>query len=367
MANKALQICGIRGIPAEHGGFETFAERLALYLAQREWDVTVYCQVDASQPAREYMWNDIHLIDVPVRGSGPLSTILFDFKCVLRSIKRRTTVLTLGYNTAVFSLLYRFMGMQNLINMDGLEWKRDKWKFPERVWLYLNERAGCWIGNHLIADHPSIKDHLSTRVSRNKITMIPYGADSVENAPVSAIQCLGLEPKEYSLVVARPEPENSILEIVRAFSLRERGSKLVVLGSFDTIKNDFHRQVFDAASEEVIFPGAIYDKTIVSALRYHARLYIHGHRVGGTNPSLVESLGAGTPVLAHDNRFNRWVAGDGAAYFKDEKECVAKMDTLLGDMAHLNQMSSASKSRFENTFTWDRVLKQYEELILQWS
>ncbi len=365
MASKKLQICGIRGIPAKHGGFETFAERLALYLAQREWEVIVYCQVEATQPAREYMWNDIYLVDVPVRGSGPLSTILFDLKCVFRSLKRRSTVLTLGYNTAVFSLLYRLSGLQNIINMDGLEWQREKWKLPARIWLYLNERAGCWVGNHLIADHPSIEDHLSTRVSRNKITMIPYGADFVDNAPVSVIQDFGLESNGFSLVIARPEPENLILEIVKAFSSRKRGSKLVVLGEFDIRNNKYHRQVLDAASEEVVFLGAIYDKTIVTALRYHTRLYIHGHTVGGTNPSLVEAMGAGSPVLAHDNRFNRWVAGDSQRYFSNEESCDRELTALLSDREQLDMMAESARQRYRQNFTWEQVLQQYEQLLLK--
>src|SRR3546814_15753467 len=110
--------------------------------------------------------------------------------------------------------------------MDGLEWKRDKWSCPARSWLWLNERAGCYLGNRLIADHPEIENHLATRVPRSKITMIPYGADSVVSADVTALSQYGLEPDGFAVVIARPEPENSILEIVRAFSAKRRGMKI---------------------------------------------------------------------------------------------------------------------------------------------
>lgn len=177
-----------------------------------------------------------------------------------------------------------------------------------KTWFWLNERAGCWIGNHLVADHPKIKEHLATRVSADKITMIPYGGDEVLEASESLLNPYGLLPNQFSVIIARPEPENSFLEMVRAFSCKPRNHKLVVLGNFTPDTNQFHKAVMSAASEEVVFPGAIYDAPVVQAFRFYARFYLHGHRVGGTNPSLVEALGAGCAVIAHDNHFNRWVA-----------------------------------------------------------
>ena len=215
--------------------------------------------------------------------------------------------------------------------MDGIEWKRDKWTFLERTWLYINERAGCWLGNHLIADHPEIKKHLTTRVSKNKITMIPYGSDEINTPDLTHLKPYDLEPNRYAIVIARPEPENSILEIVTAFSSKKRNKKLVVLGNYDKADPEYSKKVNDAASDEVIFPGAIYDKSVIQALRFYALLYVHGHTVGGTNPSLVEALGAGNAVLAHDNKFNRWVAGEGNKYFKDIKQCKKVFDELCSD------------------------------------
>ena len=139
--------------------------------------------------------------------------------------------------------------------MDGLEWRRQKWSTPEKAWLYLNERLGCWFGNHLVADHPEIENHLATRVSRHKITMIPYGAERVGKANASLLKPYGLTPDNYSIIIARPEPENNILEIVSAFSSQRRNSKLVVLGNYRPNQNEYHQKVLAAASDEVVFSG----------------------------------------------------------------------------------------------------------------
>lgn len=364
-----LAIMGIRGIPAKHGGFETFAEYLALYLVGRGWDVTVYCQEDGDgDEIRRDEWRGVKRVTIPVKQDGALGTIIFDWKSIRHLLKTDAKlVLTLGYNTATFCAPYRLKGIRNLINMDGIEWKRDKWRFYERGWLWFNERFGCLIGDHLVADHPEIKNHLATRVSRDKITMIPYGAPEVLEADASLLPSIGVEPGRYAVVIARPEPENSVLDIVRAFSRKPRGYKLVMLGRYEPEQNAFHKSVLDAASEEVIFPGAIYDRAVVEALRFHARFYIHGHRVGGTNPSLVEALGAGSAVLAHDNQFNRWVAGNGACFFKDEDQCADLLETLWTDDQAIASMRIASKKRFLEEFTWTDILGQYEALLLRWT
>lgn len=358
-----LRILGTRGIPAQHGGFETFAEHLATYLAGRGWDVVVYCQESGPGETWESEWRGVRLVHIPVARSGAWSTIDFDWQSVRHAAREPGLVLTLGYNTAAFCVRYRMKGIPNLINMDGIEWKRRKWSRLERAWLYINERAGCWAGNHLIADHPQIKAYLTTRAPSDRITMIPYGADLVLNPDLPPFD---LEPGSYALIVARPEPENSILEMVRAFSRRKRAKRLVVLGAYHA-DNVYHRQVLDSASEEVLFPGALYDAKQVANLRFHACLYLHGHTVGGTNPSLVEALAAGSPVLAHDNTFNRWVAGSEAHYFDDEDDCAKELDLLLDDVTLLGKMRDASLNHHQAHFTWNKILADYETLLSKWT
>jgi glycosyltransferase involved in cell wall biosynthesis len=359
-----IKILGTRGIPARHGGFETFAERLAIYLISRGWEVTVYCQTrEDGRAPREDLWNGINRVFIPIYRDGAFGTILFDWKATVHACRDRAPVLLLGYNTAVFSILHRLVGIPNIINMDGIEWRRAKWTLLQRAWLYTNERFACLLGDHLVADHPEIKRHLSSRTRTNKITMIPYGADEVVHASRHPLEDMGLEPDRYVLMIGRPEPENSILEIVRAYSHRRRGMPLVVLGEYRPSHNPYHHKVLSVAGPEVQFHGAIYRKATVEALRFYCRLHIHGHTVGGTNPSLVEALGAGSPVLAHDNVFNRWVAGPGSHYFKDENECAAEFDDLLNDDAELERMKSDSKRRHLEDFSWKTVLEKYEFLL----
>lgn len=359
-----LRILGIRGVPAAHGGFETFAERLAPYLVERGWRVIVYCQQEGREPLRQDVWKGVERVHIAVAGDGPASTIRFDWASTLHAAKHDDLCLVLGYNTAAFMAALRMRGVTSVINMDGIEWSRAKWGPVAKTWFWLNERAGAWLGNYLVADHPEIAKHLATRASSSKIHTIAYGADRIAQADAAPVQVLGLVPGQYVTVIARPEPENSLLEIVRAFSRRRRGKQLAVLGNY-AATNAYHQEVKRAASDEVRFLGAIYDHAVVSALRFHSAAYVHGHRVGGTNPSLVEALGAGNAVLAHDNPFNRWVAGPGAAYFGDESAAAVQFDQLLDSPTRLATMQQASAARHQEAFRWPDILAQYCALLEQ--
>jgi glycosyltransferase involved in cell wall biosynthesis len=363
MPPPILRILGARGIPAAHGGFETFAERLALYLVARGWDVTVYCQLTGDGAPVEDDWRGVRRVLIPVGTPGAAGTAVFDWRATLHASRRAGAALVLGYNTAAFCALLRLRGLPTVINMDGIEWRRAKWSAPMKAWLRLNERLGCRLGHRLVADNPGIADHLATCIGPRKIAMIPYGADAVTDEDPAPVRALGLAPKQYAIAIARPEPENSVLEIVRAFSRRRRREKLVVLGDLAPSRNRYHQAITEAASDGVVLPGAIFDAGAVAALRCHARLYIHGHQVGGTNPSLVEALGAGNPVLARDNVFNRWVAGPAAAYFGSEQACAELLDRLLGNDGALDAMSAAARVRHAERFTWSDVLRSYEELL----
>ncbi|MFI8557807.1 DUF1972 domain-containing protein [Pseudomonas putida] len=364
-AKKKLYILGTRGVPAQHGGFETFAEKLALYLIELGWSVSVYCQETEGTQIWESNWQGVHRIHIPVQRTGALGTIIFDWRATIHALSQKGLFLTLGYNTAIFNTLQKLKGQKNIFNMDGIEWRRDKWGVAAKTWFWINERFGCWVGNHLIADHPKIKKHLSTRVRESKISMIPYGGDEVLDADESLLGEFNVRAGEFSIIIARPEPENSFLEMVAAFSSKKRNHTLVVLGNFSK-QNSYHRQVMAAASEEIIFPGAIYSVPKVQALRFYSRFYLHGHRVGGTNPSLVEALGAGCAVIAHDNQFNRWVAGDAALYFKDQAHCSELFDRMLEDQMAVNGMKATSSSRYKAAFTWQRILSDYERLLNDW-
>jgi glycosyltransferase involved in cell wall biosynthesis len=291
--------------------------------------------------------------------------VVFDWHATAHAARHGDLCLTLGYNTAVFCALLRLNGVPNLINMDGIEWSRAKWGPAAKAWFWLNDWAGCWLGNHLVADHPQIQAHLQTRVPASKITTIPYGGDAVTAASADPVHALGLKPGRFLTVIARAEPENSILEVVQGFSTKRRGFQLVVLGNYEQ-DNVYHRAIKSAAGAEVRFIGAVYEKQMVQSLRFHSAAYVHGHQVGGTNPSLVEALGAGNPVVAHDNRFNRWVAGDAAAYFTNADTLSMRMDELLSSTSRLASLHDHGQRRFNGAFTWRDILNQYEGLLEQY-
>jgi glycosyltransferase involved in cell wall biosynthesis len=363
---RAISILGCRGVPAAHGGFETFADHLSRFLAERGWRVTVYCQENGSQPLHEDAWCGVRRIRIAVPGDDVASTIAFDWQSTLHTLREPSLKLVLGYNTALFSLMYRCTGSTSIMNMDGIEWQRAKWGAVARAWFYLNDWLGCWASNHLIADNPAIADHLASRVAHAKISMIPYGAAIPVANNCGILKDIGVEPDGYAIIIARPEPENSLLEIVRAFTSRPRRHKLVVLGDMRPETSAYHRKIMALAGPAVIFAGAIYDTDMLATLRTQATLYIHGHQAGGTNPSLIEAMAAGLPVLAHDNRFNRWVAGTAATYFTDETACAAAIDCLLDtpDLRHM--MSQQARARHQEVFTWEAICAQYEALLESW-
>ena len=361
-----VRILGTRGVPAQHGGFETFAEHLSLYLRSRAHQVTVYCQVDDPADAGEDEWCGVERIKIHAPDT-PMGTMKFDLHSVLHARARDGVILTLGYNTAIFSLLYVLSGRKSVMNMDGIEWAREKWSRAQRLWLRANEFCGAKLSTHLIADHPEIGKHLQTLVPSKKITVIPYGAEVALDADPACLAPFGCQPYEFAVCIARPEPENSILEIVQAFSKQRRGYPLLVLGNLHPETNAYHRSLIEIASDEVRFPGAIYDKGTVTALRTFAKFYVHGHRVGGTNPSLVEALAHGSPIVAQRNRFNEWVAGPQARYFASQEELEQILLEFETQAGQLDQMRQASKHQHAAMFPLLKVHEQYEALLEQFA
>lgn len=368
MANKqrTVRILGTHGIPAAYGGFETAAENIAYYLRDKGWRVIVYCQVGGSGTLVEDVFNGVERVIIPVNLPGWRGTSRFDWLPIAHACQFRDICLTFGYNTGMYNFRQRLLSIPNVINMDGIEWSRKRWGFVKQTILYVNERFAALYGNVLIADHPEIETYLWTRAPKRKVSMIAYGADPVKEMPAESIKALGLEPGGYMTLIARSIPENSILELVTGYSARRRHHKLVVLGKYDPQVDPFHRAVLDAASDEVVFAGPIYDKHAVQALRYHASAYLHGHTVGGTNPSLVEAMAAGNAVIAHNNRYNRWVAGEGGVYFDDAESVDRLVGELLANENRRKTLSQASLERFKERFTWEYIAGEYEKILLRY-
>lgn len=365
-----VRLLGTHGVPAAYGGFETAAEHIGYYLRDRGWRVVVYCQQPGAGATHTDVWRGLERVHIHEEREGWLGTASFDAKSIRHVLDHtgetgpQDACITFGYNTGVFNVAQRLRRIPNVINMDGMEWTRRRWGLAKQGILLANERFAGVVGDVLVADHPVIARYLSRHFGAKRVETITYGGVPVHDAPTQPVRDLRLEPGRYATVICRPIPENSLVEIVQGWSARRRGMPLVVLGNF-TRADAYHREVLDAAGDEVLFPGAIYDPQVVQALRFHAALYLHGHTVGGTNPSLVEAMAAGSAVVAHDNHYNRWVVDKGARFFRDSHDLADTLDTLLADPRLRAEMGRQSRRRFEAEFTWERIGSQYEEALLR--
>lgn len=362
MSRPSIALVGSRGIPARYGGFETFAEELAVRLAERGIDVTVFCEGQDGPPT----YRGVKLEYVPAPHLGGLTTLLHDFRALWRARTAYDVVYMLGYGTSLFCLMPKLWGSTVWMNMDGVEWARAKWGFWGSTWWKMMERVASWGVPHLmIADAKGIQDFLASRYrSLPPCTVIPYGAEVLEEPPDPApLAEWGVEPYEYHLVIARFEPENHLEEIFEGYAASSSPHPLIALGT--TRKpNAYTRRLDTIAAREprLILPGAIYDDRI-RTLRYYARTYLHGHSVGGTNPSLLEAMGAGNAVLAHDNTFNREVAGEAARYFTSAQDVARLVDALDADDTQRQAMGTIARDRIQTQYTWERIADRYESLL----
>jgi len=290
---------------------------------------------------------------------------MFDWISLRRASNLPGPALIFGYNTALLNELLRQKDKPFIVNMDGVEWKRRKWSAPAKVWLRVNETIALRRANYVIADHPAIAEHLQPSGTNHRLTMIPYGSDRVDAADPDLLHPFGLLPGRFATIIARPEPENSILEMVRTFSQRKRHGLLALIGQYST-DNSYQRSILQAASNQVSFLGPIYDPKVVESLRFHSAFYMYGHTVGGTSPTLVEALGAGCTALCLDTPYSRWVAGESGRYFTTNAQADRLIDELF-DRSEVDRTRSREQAyqRFESDFTWTKVLGQYEDLLLK--
>ena len=358
-----IAILGTRGIPARYGGFETFAEALAIGLVGRGCDVTVFCERGTTEPLSTYQ--GVKLVSLRVPRLGSLSTIVFDLKCLLAARNEYEVVYMLGYGAAPFCLIPRLCGRHVWINMDGIEWIRSKWSWVGRVYLRTMERIAVMVADRVIADADAIKAHLEARYGQlEKCVVIPYGAKVSRVGDESSVErCTGTRPGAYYLVVCRLEPENHVIEIIEGFEKSGSAYPLVIVGGTSE-PTSYVQSLLRLQSDRVRFVGAIYDQDLLASLRFHARAYIHGHSVGGTNPSLLEAMGAGNVVLAHDNAFNREVLGCNGLYFASREQlaqAISVVDRL--ESTERSQLSERMRERIASRYNWEQITDEYWRLF----
>ncbi|MBV7458369.1 DUF1972 domain-containing protein [Acidovorax sp. sif0632] len=364
-AKLRIALLGARGIPASYGGFETFAEQLSIRLVERGHEVTVYAETSESS-VEDTFYQGVRVRHKRRPRWGAASVLAYDCACLWDARRGYDLVYMLGYGAAWACWWPRVFGVPVWINVDGLEWARSKWGRVARIYLRCMEWVASRVATRLIADAEAIAQRFRETYPKGApSSFIAYGAELVQDRDVdpSVLSAWGLKPRRYMLVVARPEPENHILEIVQGYEMHGSDWPLVIVGDVSGA-TAYQQLLRQHASDRVRFLGGIYDTGQLASLRVHAACYLHGHSVGGTNPSLLEALACGNWVIAHDNPFNREVARDAADYFATPEQLARSLDLVVGQSdAMLPQRSQRARDIVAEHYTWEGIADAYEALM----
>jgi glycosyltransferase involved in cell wall biosynthesis len=358
-----IGIIGTRGVPNHYGGFEQFAEYLSLGLVERGHEVAVYNSND--HPYQESLWNGVKIIHCydPEDKMGTAGQFIYDFNCILDCRKRDfDIILQLGYtSSSIWGWLLPRKKTVVTTNVDGLEWKRTKFSPKVKRFLRYAEKLGIKYSDHLISDSIGIQDYLKTTYQKDS-HYIPYGADLFTHPDKSFLKDYGLEEQQFSMLIARLEPENSIEMILDGVVRAELNEKFLVIGKHETKFGAYLKDKFKAQSN-IIFIGGVYDINILNNLRHFSRLYFHGHTVGGTNPSLLEAMASQALIAANKNIFNESILEDNAFYFDNATEVCQLLKTI--DKAVYKSILEANNNKIVQTFSWHLIIDQYEQHFKQ--
>ena len=356
-----IALIGTRGIPAAYGGFETAVEEVGRRLVERGHRVLVYGR-DAGTAG------DVHLgmrrVTLPAVRQKALETLSHTALSTVHAVTKARPDAAFVFNAAnsPFLPLLRARRIPVALHMDGLEWRRSKWGPRGKAYYRAAESFGVRQADAIIADAPGIADYYDHQFGVAS-ELIRYGAPLLDDAPSDGIRELGLEPGGYHLVVARFEPENHVREIVEGYAMSQATKPLVVVGSAPYAAE--YTAAIDriaAADPRIRLLGAVYDQDLLDALYHHASTYLHGHSVGGTNPSLLRAMGAGTAVIAFDVVFNREVLDEQGWYFRTPADVAAAVDAAESDAGDVAAASAAVRRRAADAFSWDDVAATYEDL-----
>jgi len=361
-AKLSIAMIGTRGVPAAYGGFETAVEEVGWRLAERGHDVTVYTRGSARRKPEYRGMKVVHLPALPMKQLETLSHTGLSTTHAVLGLDAAHAAFVFNAANSPFLPLLRSRGIPVALHMDGLEWKRSKWGKRGKAYYRWAEEFGVRWADALIADAPGIADYYRDEFDVDT-ELIRYGAPIVETAPEDGVRELGLEPGGYHLVVARFEPENHVLEIVEGYRASSARMPLVVVGSAP-YSADYTQRIHAVADgdDRIRLLGGVYDQDLLDALYFHAHTYLHGHSVGGTNPSLLRAMGAGTATIAYDVGFNRETLDEQGWFFADAAQVQAHFDALAADPAQTDAFGGRSRERAASEFRWDRVADEYEDL-----
>lgn len=346
MNKKKIAIIGTVGIPAKYGGFETLSEQLVNNL-YTEFDFTVYCSGLSYKNKDEYPF--AKRVFIPLDANGK-SSIVYDFISIIHAVFYADVILLLGVSAAFMTPFIKLFSSTKVItNIDGLEWKREKWKGFAKIYLKYQEKIAVKHSHIVVSDNKAIQEYVTKDYNR-KTSCIVYGASHVKDVEIKN------QTRDYAFSVCRIEPENNVHIILDAFS--QTNKKIVFVGNWDTGKygKEVRNKYKDYPNIELLDP--IYDQETLDKLRANCHIYIHGHSAGGTNPSLVEAMWLGLPIICWDVIYNRETTNSEALFFKDKEALIKLLDS---DEQVLNSVAFKLKEIAFQNYNWIKISNQYKE------
>lgn len=353
---KKVAIIGTVGVPASYGGFETLVENIIGVNASDGIEYTVFC---SSKSYKEQIsdYKGAKLKYINLKANGAQSTP-YDMLSMMKTTNKYDVALVLGVSGCIFLPLFRLWFRNKLIvNIDGLEHRRGKWGKFAKWFLRKSEAMAIRYADVVVADNKGIQDYVAEVYHKNS-ALIAYGGDHVERQVADEVQArvlkeYGVEKDNYAISVCRIEPENNCHVILEAFSKSD--NKLIYIGNWE--RSEYGKALKEKYSK---FPNINihtpeYNLDTLYALRSHAAMYIHGHSAGGTNPSLVEAMFFGKPILAFDVIYNRATTDEQAYYFKD-------CDSLFKLISQKKLDGDKMRIIAQKQYTWKKIASQYEAL-----
>lgn len=353
---KVVTILGTQGVPANYGGFESLVENLIGEYKSDDIRYTVFCS-SKDMPEKLEEYKGAKLQYVPLRANG-VQSIPYDMLSFLKVSKDTDVILVLGVSGCLILPIFRLFSKKKLvINIDGLEHRREKWGKLAKTFLKFSEKLAVKYADVIISDNKGIQDYVKEEYGKDSV-LIAYGGDHVirdidADFEKSVLDRFSVNPGEYAITVCRIEPENNCHVTLEAFSKTDK--KLIFIGNWN--RSEYGRELKDKFSKysNITIQDPIYDVDILYALRKNAGQYIHGHSAGGTNPSLVEAMFFGFPILAYDVVYNRESTSNKAYYWKDADELVALLSKDNLDGSIMRKIAGEQ-------YTWQRIAQQYESL-----
>ncbi len=356
---KKIAIIGTVGIPSKYGGFETLTEYLTKYLGKR-YDITVFCSANAYKQKPE-THNNAKLIYIDLDANG-VQSILYDIKSILMALHFADTILILGVSGAIILPFVKLFSRKKIIvNIDGLEWKRNKWRWYAQKFLKFSEAMAVKFSDVVISDNKVIQEYVYLQYDK-KSELIAYGSDHVKKLPLSNV-LLKKYPflkEEYAFTVCRIEPENNIDMILESFSIEQK-TNIVIVGNWQSNNYGQTMRKKYTGYKNIFLLDPIYDQNILDQIRSNCKMYMHGHSAGGTNPSLVEAMYLELPIVAYSVDYNRETTKGEAVYFDDKNDLVKVLGRF--DNEELKDIGKNMKKIIQENYTWDKISQAYSKLF----